>query len=202
MMEVLPPATIPNVDLSTELRIVEKPEELTPMEQAFCIAYCQGGGPVAAYRAASSVYDELLGSRQTVERARRLMGKDHVRKYIRLLQDKMEEIGVLSLAHLQIFLSAAITTPIGDVDENHILAQEVTYHYDNYGIVKRKTVKMVPKLPAGAMLAKMRGWDAPTEVNVNHTMASGVMIVPMASDRDDWEKLAAESQKKLQDSNH
>jgi hypothetical protein len=59
-------------------------------------------------------------------------------------------------------LTAAWRTPVGEVDEHHPLAQEVTR--DAEGNVTK--IKMVPKLPALEMLGKMSGWlkDAPDTI--------------------------------------
>jgi hypothetical protein len=57
---------------------------------------------------------------------------------------------------------------------------------------------MVDKLKATEMLNKMKGWEAPKEVNITAN-GGGAMMVPLADNLSDWTALAAPSQKALMD---
>jgi len=72
----------------------------------------------------------------------------------------MAELSRMEKWELIQFLTNAITTPVGQVDENSPLAQE--YTTDEIGKEKIRTrVKMIGKLDSAKLLASMLGWSAP-----------------------------------------
>ena len=64
-------------------------------------------------------------------------------------------MNVATAQELAEFLTSIIRTPIGNVDEQSKLAQEVRFDSES------KTIKMPDKLSAVEKLAKLKGYNAP-----------------------------------------
>lgn len=64
---------------------------------------------------------------------------------------------VMSMVERREFLAKVVRTPVGEVDSNHVLAQEVTKRYDSNGNMLSETVRMPSKLDAVELDAKLAG---------------------------------------------
>lgn len=181
-----------------DLKSVEQPDGIKSDEIRFALNTLQGFGVREAYRLSIGSRAEALDHTKLSRRAHVMKNKPIVKKYLAALVRELERVAVANALDLQMFLSAAIFTPIGQIDEHHPLCQEKivaeTTHKDGTTSVVTKT-KSVSKSECAKILIRMKGLDAPIKVDVNHR--GGVMIVPMASSVEDWERLAANSQKLL-----
>ena len=181
-----------------DLESVAAPDGLTFQESNFALNLLQGFVRVEAYRLAFAAKCANLTDRQVASAAYKLHNKPAVRKYLRSLTKELERAAVATALDLQMFLSAAVFTPVGEIDENHPLCQSVkrsTITTKDGGTIENEEIKTVSKIEAAKTLIRMKGYDAPIKVDVNHNI--GVMIVPMAKSVDEWEKAAAESQRQL-----
>ncbi len=188
-----------------ELKLVDPPYGLTSFDTLFCLFYIQGHSPNEA--AARATNDMLLPSQREIEQdeseftrlARKTLKKANVKKYIQALNKKLEEICIADAFEIQRFLTDAIRTPIGAIDESSHLCQKkkVKKHYDRFGeeLGESFELEMVSKMDAVKTLINMKGYNAP--IKIDHTHKVGVMIVPMSNSVDDWEKSAADAQAKL-----
>lgn len=96
----------------------------------------------------------------------RLAATPAVIAYIDAQREAMSERTRIKKFEVLDFLSRAITTPIGNIDEASDLAQEVTR--DEIGEeVARTKIKMVGKIDAIDRLAKMLGWYAPEKHQID-----------------------------------
>jgi len=59
------------------------------------------------------------------------------------------------------WLSAALRTPVAEIDDTHELAQEVTRSYQRDGNLAQMKVKSVNKLAAAKLLITLLGWNKP-----------------------------------------
>ena len=186
--------------LDDELSLVDHPSGLATFEMAFLRRYAQGFKPFEAMRVLADEIEgwDKLTDTQLKTKALTVLKKPTAKAYLERLTARLEELGVASMLEVQMFLTAAIRTPVGMLDENNPLCQRkttvTTTHKD--GTESEKTVlDSVSKLEAAKMLIRMKGWDAPTKIDVSHS--GGVMLVPMAENLTDWQKAAGESQAKL-----
>lgn len=183
-----------------ELRFVPRPVGVLPSDALFVQGYIQGQGIVEAYR--DSIGAAAVG--QTDEQLYRsgysTLKNPNVQKYMKSLMKKLEEMAVANALDLQLFLTNAIYTPLDQVDESHPLCQSktVTVTTNKDGSTTEKTVlKIVSKIESAKLLIRMKGLDAPIKVSVDHIHRVGVMVVPMVSGVDEWERIAVNSQKAL-----
>ena len=181
-----------------ELSLLDPPSGLTPQEQRFLQEYATCGVIVDAMRATCPVEDINRSDASLVTSAVFILKKPIAKSYMAKLQDRLEELGVASLLNTQLFLSSAMSTPLSDIDADHPLCQTRTVTKTVKDGVETITEKftMVDKLKATEMLNKMKGWEAPREVNVNHD-GGGLMMVPLADNLSDWTAMAAPSQAEL-----
>lgn len=184
-----------------ELSLLDPPSGLTPQEQRFLQEYATCGVIVDAMRQTCPVEDINRSDASLVTSAVSILKKPIAKQYMAKLQDRLEELGVASLLNTQLFLSSAMSTPLSDIDADHPLCQTRTIvkttSKDGTETITEKFT-MVDKLKATEMLNKMKGWEAPKEVNVNHE-GGGLMMVPLADNLSDWTAMAAPSQKALMD---
>jgi hypothetical protein len=183
-----------------DLESVATPDGLTFHEMSFALNILQGFAQLEAYRKAFAGECDGLENRKISARASNLKNKPIVKQYLRSLAKELERAAVATALDLQMFLSAAIFTPVGDIDENHPLCQKVkrsTVTTKDGAMIDNEEIVAVPKLEAVKTLIRMKGYDAPIKIDINHKV--GVMVVPMASNVDEWEKAAAESQRRLMD---
>lgn len=180
-----------------ELALVDHPSGLLPWELRFCQEYALSGQLLDAMKQVCAVH-ELQNDHSLRMRAVALLKKPLVKRYLNHLQNRLEDIGVASMVEVQMFLTNAIRTPVGLVDEDSPLCQKkvVTVRTAKDGSqTETTTIETVSKMEAAKTLIRMKGWDAPIKLDVNHS--GGVMLVPMADNLSDWEKAAADSQEKL-----
>lgn len=100
------------------------------------------------------------------EGASRLLKNEKVAAYIDREKEILSERMRVKKWQVLEFLSEAITTPIGEVDETSTLAQEVTRDEIGEKVIRTK-IKMVGKLDAIDRMAKLLGWYAPQKVEVD-----------------------------------
>jgi len=181
-----------------DLNNVEIPKGITAPEAKYALNILQGFGPQEAYKLAVGNRANGKTNDQVSKSAYKFKTKPLVQQYIKALMNELERVAVANSLDLQMFLTAAIFTPIGDIDEHHPLCQKkkTTTRTDKDGTEHESLdLEMVSKLDAAKMLIRMKGLDAP--IKVDHTHKVGVMVVPMATSVEDWEKLAAGSQQAL-----
>lgn len=181
-----------------DLREVERPPGIKSVEIKFALNTLQGFGPQEAFRLAWGNHLKEKTPAQLSKAANKMKNKPVVQRYMKALIRELERVAVANALDLQMFLSAAIFTPIGQIDENHPLCQKKTESIitqKDGTTIERTTLEMVPKLEAARTLIRMKGLDAP--IRVDHTHRVGVMIVPMAASVEDWEKMAVTSQQTL-----
>jgi len=114
-------------------------------------------------RPAGRAYEEAgfraRGNAAETEAAQGLR-KPQVASYIETLRNKAIAASDMTRDELVKFLADAIRTPVGQIDENNPLAQEVIE--DSIGeSTMRKKIKSVGKLEAAKQLAAMLGWNEP-----------------------------------------
>ena len=181
-----------------ELALVDHPSGLLPWELRFCQEYAVHGQLIDAMREVIAAEDFREEDYALRLRAVKLLKKPLVKKYLQHLQKRLEDIGVASMVEVQTFLSDAIRTPIDQIDASSPLCQKriirTTTSKDG-SQAETETLESISKMDAANTLIKMKGWDAPIKVDVNHS--GGVMLIPMADNLTDWEKAAADSQAKL-----
>lgn len=119
--------------------------------EAFCQAYALGGNASEAYRKAgySAKDADVAGPR--------LLGNVGIQQ--RIEQIRLENDGKSELTKAQAlhYLAQIIRTPIGEIDQNHHLAQE--YAITEHG----HRLKMPGKLEALKLLGQWCGWEKGTE---------------------------------------
>jgi len=85
------------------------------------------------------------------------------------------------------FLHAVVMTPVGYVDEESPLAQEVTRDIiekgDDEPDVLKVKVKMPGKKECAELLAKMQGWEKPAEVKLNVSYEPPAQALKRAADK-------------------
>lgn len=182
-----------------DLQCVELPPGITTEEVRFALNTIQGRGPQEAYRLAiGDARAAEKSNNQLSKHANKVKNRSVVQKYMAALVAELERVAIANALDIQMFLSAVIFTPVGEIDENHPLCQKMTttttINKDGTETV-RKVVEMPSKKDCVQLLNRMKGLDAPVRIDVNHR--HGVMVVPMASNVEDWEKLAATSQQVL-----
>ena len=182
-----------------ELAFTDHPSGLTPFEIAFCLYYVQGCTQRQALELAADGTDRLDGLtvRQQSVIAHKMAKRPEVRDYLRALLAKLEEMAVASALEIQMFLTDVIRTPPSQVNSNHHLCQRVNRRVMQTpdGPVSFEDPEMVNKMDAVKTLIAMKGLSAPVKVDINHNV--GVMVVPMATNVDDWQSQAQDSQAKL-----
>ncbi|BCU77983.1 hypothetical protein llg_26980 [Luteolibacter sp. LG18] len=89
--------------------------------------------------------------------ANQLLGNPEVAAALARLQREAAERAAMSRDELVAWLCNAVRVPVGGIDEEHPLAQEVTRDYRG-GEVSRVKVKSVSKMDAAKLLVAMLGW--------------------------------------------
>jgi hypothetical protein len=182
-----------------ELESLEAPDGISQEEIKYALAIIQGYSSLDAYKL-SNPTRHYMTHKKEVQNAYKYKRNPIVQKYIKALNKELERVAVANALDIQMFLSAAIFTPIVDIDENHPLCQKTrtvtTYNKDGDPI-ERVERECVSKIEALKALIRLKGMDAPIKVDINHNV--GVMVVPMASNVDDWEQVAAKTQQRLMD---
>jgi hypothetical protein len=186
--------------LENELMLVDHPAGLATFEMAFLRYHATGFKPFEAMRVLADEIEgwDKLTDLQLKTRALTVLKKPSAKTYLARLTARVEDLGVASMLEAQMWLTSAIRTPIDMIDGNSPLCQKkvVTVRTSKDGTVtETTTLESISKMDAAKTLIRMKGWDAPVKVDVNHR--GGVMLVPMVDNLDDWQKNAGPSQAKL-----
>ncbi len=164
---------------------------------AFAQHIAMGFTAADAYRETVIPGNSQLTDKQVAQAAQRLRYQPSVQKYMAKINERLEDMGVAKSVDAQLWLTQAVHTPIGLIDEFSPLCQEkrVKKTTDPDGTETIEVVlKMVSKIEAQKMLNKMKGFDAPIKVAVDVTQKSGVMVVPQSSTVEEWEAAASTTQ--------
>lgn len=134
------------------------PPELTERQQKFCEIVAMGTMSIAkAWMASGHECKNLVVAQKAASRARAL---PHIKAYLADLNAERRENCILTKEEMERYLSRAILTPAGEVDESSELCES---YEDADGKVK---VKMPSKIRAAEILAKLRGYFAPEQISV------------------------------------
>ena len=138
-----------------KVKQVEGGKKMLTLEQDnFCLYVVQGENNSEAYRKAFPKASRWVPS--TIHsKSCRLRARNNILTRIREIQDRVQSANVATAQELAEFLTSIIRTPIGTVDEQSKLAQEVRFDSES------KTIKMPDKLSAVEKLAKLKGYNAP-----------------------------------------
>ena len=136
--------------------------DLSIRQKKFADGYIGGLTGTAAYEAAGySARGQAAASS-----ASKLLRNPNVFAYVKTTRRELAEANQFEKWQLVEFLTRAITTPVGRIDENSDLAQEVTR--DELGQeVERVRIKSVGKLDAAKQLATLLSWNAPEEIKLD-----------------------------------
>lgn len=148
-------------------------DDLSPREAAFVEALLSGkdGKPMPAGRAYEAAGYRARGA-SADSLASKLLRKNKVSTEIKKRRRELAEACQIEKWQLVDFLSRALLTPVGEVDETSDLAQEVTT--DEVGeAVMRKKIKSVGKIEAGKLLATLLNWTEPEKHEVKFEVVIG-----------------------------
>lgn len=156
---------------------------LNPRQKRFADFYLGG-------MAAGPAYVKAGYSKNGADQAaHNLLRNTEVAAYLKVCQRELSEASRWEKWQLLDFHQKVLETPVGKVDENHVLAQEVTIDEIGEQTIRKK-VKMVGKMDSARELAKMLGWHAPDKVMVSADdawrealAAIGAKQGPLPSDR-------------------
>jgi phage terminase small subunit len=131
-----------------------EPHGLNTQQQKFADFYLGGKTATAAYIKAG------YSPNAAPDGASRLLKHPKVAAYIKAERKALSELARWEKWQLLDFHQAVLETPLSEVDETSVLAQEV--QTDEIGEeVIRKKIRMVPKMEAAKEFAKLMGWNAP-----------------------------------------
>ena len=177
-----------------DLESVEAPTQLNTQQIKFCLYVIQGYSYIEAVKQSHPIQD----NNKIKYLAQKLKKNTYVQAYIRTLNKELERAGVANALHIQLFLTAAAFTPVGEIDKTHPLCQKQTVktRADRDGTETTETItEGVNKMEALKTLIKMKGYEMPAQVN--HNFDTGVMLMPASSNVEEWTALAANSQRAL-----
>jgi hypothetical protein len=117
----------------------------------------------AGYRARGASADSL---------ASKMLRKDKVAAQIKRRRREIAEASQIEKWQLVDWLSRALLTPIGEIDADSDLAQEVTEESVGEEILRTKT-KVVGKIEAGKLLATLLNWTEPEKHEVKFEIVIG-----------------------------
>ena len=86
----------------------------------------------------------------------KLLAKPHIKSYLESLREELRKTDIMSAEELNLWHSAVIRTPIGDINEESDMCQEV--RVDDNG----RTLKMVSKQSSATSLARNLGYEKAT----------------------------------------
>ena len=127
---------------------------LNPRQERFCQLYATSGNASASYREA---YEGALGAGQS---AFVLLKNPKVKKRLEKLTGETAKKAETNRESLIAFWEEVRDTPVGDVDENHPLAQE--FQHSDSGM----KIKMPSKERAAMELARLTGAYEPEKHEV------------------------------------
>ena len=157
---------------------VAKPANANPKERGinarqerFAQFVASGIPDTTAYIQAGYKNSEKNGERN----AWQLKENQGVKARIAELLAKNAEKSEYKRADLVKLLVSVLKTPVDEVDETHVLAQEVTTDAIRGGIVRTK-VKMMGKIESARLLVEIMGWKEPEkhEVDVGPRMLDAI----------------------------
>lgn len=133
---------------------------------------------VLAGRAAGRAYEQAGYSARGMNansEASKLLKKPNISQYLKAERKKLAEASQIEKWELIEFLTRAIRTPIGELNQNDDLVQEVTKDEVGEQTIRTK-IKMVGKLDAAKQLATLLNWNAPVKVEVDGTAELAELI--------------------------
>lgn len=136
-----------------------------PKWEKFAQDVANGATGVEAYKA--NISNECT-TKSAIERASQLLRDINVSSRVESLREKAKETLETHLGWDRLkamtYLVEILETPGGEVDQNHRLAQEISY--DSDGQMK---IKLPSKGDALKQLTAMVGWNEPEKVEVTHS---------------------------------
>jgi phage terminase small subunit len=149
-------------------------DELSARETAFVEALLGRGAdgkPMAASQAYQAAGYRAKGNAAEVA-ASRMLRKAKVAAKIKQRRREIAEASQIEKWQLVDWLSRALLTPIGEIDADSDLAQEVTEESVGEEILRTKT-KVVGKIEAGKLLATLLNWTEPEKHEVKFEIVIG-----------------------------
>ncbi len=180
-----------------DIKAVGHPVSISIPEAAFAQHIIMGYPIAKAYRETMLPANSQKTDAQVCATAHRVRYQPHFQKYLDRINERLEDLAVAKGLDVQIWLTQAIFTPIGAIDDMHPLCQKkkVTKRTKKSGDEDITVeLEMVSKIEAAKMLIRMKGLDAPIKVSVDVTQKSGVMVVPQSSTVEEWEAAASTTQ--------
>lgn len=143
-------------------------------QREFCRLLAGGKSKAEAYRDAY----KSKGSAKTCSAcAVKLLKNASVAAYLESLREEVKEADIADRQEILRFLTRILRTPVGGVDEDSDLCQEVTYGD------QKKTVKMPSKITAVQEINRMMGHYEPekveTTVSVVGSVLAGILSSPI-----------------------
>ena len=172
-------------------RTQKKKEEWTaeqmlanPAQERFCQLYSDGRF------SGRSCYAQAFGAENDGTcrtEACTLLTKPDIQQRIAWLREESLKNWKCEKEEVMRFLHAVVMTPVGYVDEESPLAQEVTRDIiekgDDEPDVLKVKVKMPGKKECAELLAKMQGWEKPAEVKLNVSYEPPAQALKRAADK-------------------
>lgn len=172
-------------------RAEKKKEEWTaaqmlenPAHERFCQLYSDGRF------SGRSCYAQAFGAENDGTcrtEACTLLTKPDIQQRIAWLREESLKNWTCEKEEVMRFLHAVVMTPVGYVDEESPLAQEVTRDIIEKGEdepdVLKVRVKMPGKKECAELLAKMQGWEKPAEVKLNVSYEPPAQALKRAADK-------------------
>ncbi len=182
-----------------EMDAVEPPSGLSPLMVRFCLNYAAIGKLTVAYQnALVDLGQDKMEKTPAMKRAITLLKRNDIKEYLSGLAGFMEDKGVAKPLEIHMFLTDIVRTSISEIDDKSPLCQRktVTEKISPDGTKTTKTVFEMPsKLEAIKILNTMKGHNAAIKVDLS--VKGGIMVVPLASNLEQWEDIAADSQEAL-----
>lgn len=141
--------------------------------EAFVVLLVEGKPPTEAIL---EVYPSASNKSSSTSYATALMRRRDVALRLRWLQNRVAEQAILSRDELAAYLSDVIRTPIGKVDENSKLAQELVEDVSGDGVISSR-LKMPGKIEAARELARIMGYNAPEKQDATVRVAPEASII-------------------------
>lgn len=142
---------------------------LSPRQRKFVELFLCGpkGEPMPAGRAYEAAGYASRGDAADVC-ASKMLRTPKVAAFVKRRRREMAEAAQIEKWELIDFLTRGLRTPVGEINEDSDLAQEVIEDEIAEQVVKRK-IKMVGKLECAKQLATLLQWNAPVKVELDST---------------------------------
>lgn len=135
---------------------------LNPRQMKFVHLFTGGMAAGRAYEAAGYA---CKGHAADVAASRLLTNVD-IRKAMKDVRRALSESDRWEKWQMLDFHQAVLETPIGELDENSVLVQEVTTDEIGEAVIRKK-IKMVGKMDSAKEFAKLMGWYAPEKLELD-----------------------------------